>query len=172
MKLFYNKKDLARILTRKEGKEITAASISKTIPCKKGTSCHVDGDFRYISNDEIYAEVGGEVYEVWHRQKTDDNTVDKQGVRTSIFFDDNPPKSLAEYIKVAEVKGRGDNHTSRLGEVYQRTNHINTIWMQNPGVDAYSDNCRSTSVNDILIHKTTQTQFRVAGIGFEKIELT
>lgn len=73
-------------------------------------------------------------------------------------------KPMASNYKVVALVDTDD-----LERAFMLTNHIETAWQENEGVKAKVENCRSTSVGD-LMEDEKGNLFMVAGCGFEKVE--
>jgi len=68
----------------------------------------------------------------------------------------------ADYELVATVK------TDDLEKAFELTNHINSIWMQNPDVTAEPGQHRSTSVGDVMVDESART-WQCGDFGWREI---
>lgn len=83
-----------------------------------------------------------------------------------VFHVDSPtwPFSAvpAAYALVAEVD------TCNLDTAFALTNHIEGDWTQNPGVRAFVESCRSTSVGDVIMMSDDEA-YLVLPRGFRRL---
>lgn len=82
--------------------------------------------------------------------------------KQSNFFAESLPKE--SYQTVATIEA------SSLDEAYLKSQNIDSCWVNDPDVDSTLENCRSTSVGDIIINNDENQAYMVMDIGFEKVE--
>lgn len=70
--------------------------------------------------------------------------------------------ALTAYALVAEVE------TTDVEMAFQLTNHIDEDWTLNPGVRAFVQSCRSTSVGDMIVMPDDEA-YLVLPIGFRRL---
>ena len=70
--------------------------------------------------------------------------------------------ALGEYTHIANVDGD-------MNDAFRLTNHIESSWTENDGVEALKDEVRSTSVGDIM--EKDGEFFVVAPVGFTKLDI-
>jgi hypothetical protein len=93
-------------------------------------------------------------FEVWHAEPPN-------------FFEDfDRAKAMKDYTLVAEVEAK------HIDEVFQLTNHIDSDWTKNEGVElaegVSAARARSTSVGDVIVGPRAEGwSAMVAGIGFK-----
>lgn len=173
MSLFYDKTNLADILSVKLKRPVSSQEISKSIPCRNGENCWIDGERHYVPKSQIIEATTEYSYQVYHRQRTKDNC-ELNGERCSIFESDNPPQSLGEYIAIATVTVKGATVGQRLGRVYQLSQNLEDCWLNNEGVAPIVPmliEARSTSVNDLILDVQNNQYYLVASVGFKAIKI-
>lgn len=80
----------------------------------------------------------------------------------SNFLAESLPKE--SYQKVATVTAYS------LEDAYMKSQNIESCWINDPDVDSALENCRSTSVGDIIINNDENQAYMVMDIGFEQAE--
>ena len=53
-----------------------------------------------------------------------------------------------------------------LDYVFNATNHLHRAWQTNPGIEAFTNSARSTSVNDVMVTDAGEI-WQVAGVGWK-----
>ena len=81
--------------------------------------------------------------------------------RNNLFGIVEDPDACRNIEKVAEV------NSNSLSEAFRLTNHIESDWTQNPGVEAVPGRHRSTSVGDVMI--VDGNRFIVTSNGFQQV---
>lgn len=69
------------------------------------------------------------------------------------------------YAKVGIVEAES------LDDAYNKTQNIESSWLQNPDVSSPLTQCRSTSVGDIIFSQEEKQGYMVMQIGFKKVNV-
>ena len=75
------------------------------------------------------------------------------------FNTPTPTDFPTNFTSVATVTAKNLDH------VYQLTNHIDSNWTENDGIEAPSPHVRSTSIGDVIVNSSVE-RFMVTSAGF------
>lgn len=83
-------------------------------------------------------------------------------VSFSLPCPENPLAGALAYALVAEVE------TTDMHRAFGLTNNTDEVWTLNPGVRAFVESCRSTSVGDVIVMPDDEA-YLVLSVGFRQL---